>query len=140
MRGQTPFECAQINEILNFPNEYASTLDYWCTLRSGLFPKTTAEAVQTVKKYLRVRLEKIDEYLANRDMRFFSGEGESESLLQFVCYYRCYNTRYGRDLTEYSPKLVEVFGRFGKMESPKVEGGHPEEMLKKSLVGAERSY
>jgi hypothetical protein len=67
----------------------------------------------------------------------------SLSLLQIVCYSRCCNTRregYGRDLTEDFPKLAGIFERFGKRESAKVEGGRPEEMLKKFWVWAEGPY
>jgi hypothetical protein len=148
MRGQTPFERARFNEILDLANEYVSTLDYWYTFRSALFPKTIPEATQTIKKYLRVRLRKIDECLADRDMRFFDDEGGSEGSMQFITIAECVlfsvlqyaKGGYGRDLMEDFPKLAGIFERFGKRESAKVEGGRPEEMLKKFWVWAEGPY
>jgi hypothetical protein len=115
---------------------------------SGIFPKAIPEAAQIVKKYLRVWLGKIDEYLMDRDMRFLDGGEASAGLMQSVNVADCVlysllqyaNNAYGRDLTEGLPKLAEFYERFGKRESTKVEGGYPEEMLKKSLVWAEGSY
>jgi hypothetical protein len=98
-----------------------------------------------VKKYLRIRLGKIDEYLADRDMRV---EGRSDGFMQSVNVADCVlfslleyaKEAYGRGLTEGFPKLGKFYESFGKRGSAKVEGGCPEEMLRKSLVWAEGSY
>lgn len=79
-------------------------------------------------------------------MKFLNREGGNEELIQFstttdyvlLSLLQYAKNGYGCDLTgEGFPRLVEFYERFGKRESAKVEGGYPEEMLRRSLVWAD---
>lgn len=70
--------------MVGLADECSSTLGYWCAFGCSVFPIAIPEAAQIVETYLNVRLEKIDEHLAHRDMWFLDGEGVDRGLMQYV--------------------------------------------------------
>ena len=89
MRGNTPLGRARMHEILSLADECLSSLGYWCAFGCSSFPKAIPEAAQIVRKYPRVRLRKIDECLADRDLRFLDSESGGEGSMQSVTVADC---------------------------------------------------